>query len=101
MPDASNQSCRRRRFGWRVQRRDAICLIYKDLRPDETRVEAARDGTVSGSFDDSAPVREESHFVGVAPELQDEVIVLDPAVGCEARVKVGERYRPTPFVDLH
>ena len=50
------------------------------LGANESSVEAACDGRVGGSLDDGAAVGEESHLVSVAPEFQDEIIVLDHAV---------------------
>src|SRR5580658_5081534 len=71
------------------------------LTPYISCVEAARDGSVGGAFDDGAAVGEEGHFVGVVPEFQDEVVVADPAVGLETAVHFGEVDGALAFMDLH
>src|SRR5229473_2245669 len=48
--------------------------------PNETRIQAACDGGIGGAFDNRAAVLEQRDLVGVAPELEHEVVVLDRTV---------------------
>ena len=71
------------------------------LRPHESGVQAARDGGVGGALDDGAAVGEERQFVGVAPELEHELVVADGAVRLQARGDFVEVNWTLALVDLH
>jgi hypothetical protein len=55
-------------------------LILAGSVSDVTGVEATGDGGVGGAFDDGTSVGEQSHFVRLFPELQQEVGMTDAAM---------------------
>src|SRR5258708_21520491 len=65
------------------------------------RVQAARNRRICGPFDDGATVGEEGHLVGVATELQDEVVMADCAVRLESAIEFDEVDWALPLMDLH
>src|SRR5450755_499192 len=71
------------------------------LTPHKSRVQTSRHSGVSCALDDGAAVGEERHFVGVAPEFQDEIIVADNAMRFETAVQFGEVDRTLALMDLH
>src|SRR5580658_3393734 len=73
----------------------------RKLTPDIPRIQAACHGGVGGAFDNGAAVREKSHFVGVVPEFQNEVVVADGAVGLKAAIHFGEVNGALALMDLH
>src|SRR5215469_18373695 len=70
------------------------------LSPDILCVQTPRNRRVGGAFDDGATVGEESHLVGLAPELQHELTVLHLAVGRKSAGDLVEVDGTLAFVDL-
>lgn len=67
----------------------------------ETGVQAAGYGGISGTFDDGAAIREQRHLVGIAPELEDKVIMAHRAVGLQPSIHLGEVDGTLPLMNLH
>ena len=71
------------------------------LRPHIPRIQTSGDGGVGGAFDDGAAIGEEGQLVGVVPELQHELVVLDGAVRGEAAGDFVEVNGALALVNLH
>ena len=68
---------------------------------DETGVEGAGNGDVSGALDEGAAVGKEGEGVGWAFEAEEQVVETDGAVGDEAVAHGGEVYGAMVLVDLY
>src|SRR6476660_9483561 len=64
-------------------------------------VQAAGQGRVRCALDDGPSVGEERHFIGLGPELQDEIVMPHRAVGLEPGAYFQKIDRPVALVDLH
>src|SRR5581483_1285801 len=71
------------------------------LAADETRIEAARYGSVSSAFNDGAAVGKQGKFVGFAPEFQHEIIVTHHAMRTQALGHLSEINGTVALVNLH
>ena len=63
-------------------------------------IKAAGDGGIGCAFDDGAAIGEEGEFVGIAPELQDKVVVFDLSMRLEAARHFGEVHGALALVNL-
>src|SRR4029077_19082784 len=75
--------------------------LRTSLVPNKARIQAPRHAGVGGPLDDRPAIRKQSHLVGLAPELQHEVVMPHFAVRLEALVHDAEVYGPVAFVNLH
>ena len=67
----------------------------------EAGVEAPSYGGVGGAFDNGAAIGEQGHLVGLVPELEDEVVAADSAVGLQSPIHLGEVDGTLPLMNLH
>src|SRR5271169_2170267 len=74
---------------------------HSGLGPNVPRIQTSSYGGVGGAFDDGAAVREEGRLVRFGPELQDERVVFDLAMGGEAAGDFVEVDGALALVDLH
>src|SRR5258706_16466327 len=72
-----------------------------DLATDVAGVETAGDRGIGGAFDDGAAVGKQRHLIGIAPKLQDKLIVSDIAERGQTGGDFGEVDGGLAFVNLH
>src|SRR6185437_3934034 len=70
------------------------------LTPDIPCVQAAGDACIGCSLDDGPAVRKQGEFVGIAPELQDKVVMFDCPVGLKAGAHFDEIHWPVALMNL-
>src|ERR1017187_9721977 len=73
----------------------------KCLTPNESRIQAARNGRVSRSLNDRPAVGKQRHLVRLTPELQYKLVVPNVAQRLKPRAQLRKIYRPFALVDLH
>src|SRR6266853_1082583 len=71
------------------------------LTPHILCIQAARDSSVSGSFDNRPPIGEQRHLIRLAPEFQHEFVVAHPAMRLQPAVHLGKIHGPGTLMNLH
>src|SRR5271165_7143924 len=69
--------------------------------PHKARVEAPRNPGIGRPLDDGPAIGEQSHLIGLAPELKNEFVVPDHTVRFQPLLHLNKINRPGAFVNLH